>query len=328
MNHRRRFLFRAGSAALGVILVVLQAVAGTAAWTQTATIRLVVPYPPGGPADILARLLGEQIGRMHGPTIVIENRAGAGGRIGTEAVARAEPDGRTLLIVANPFVIDPLLRKVNYDPLTSFEPICRLTNQPSVFVVNAASSYRTVAQFLDAARAMPGKLTLASAGPGTATQIAFAMFERAANVDVTFVPYPGAAPAANALLGAHVASALIPYTVAAQHLKAGTLRALATASQHRIAPLLDVPTLAELGYEGVEADFWNALFAAAGTASKMLFELADQLGTALQVPEVNAKLVFQGQFPVGMCGADFAAYLRKQYNEYGRIIREANIKAE
>jgi tripartite-type tricarboxylate transporter receptor subunit TctC len=291
-------------------------------------IKIVVPYPPGGPADILARLLGEQISRAHGPTIVIENRPGASGRIGTEAVSRAAPDGTTLLIAANPFVIDPHVRKVNYDPITSFEPICYLTRQPTVIVVNNASPYRALADLLDAALGTPGKLTLASAGPATATQIAFEMLKRAANVDVTFVPYAGAAPAVSALLGAHVTSALVPYPAAAQYLKAGELRALAAASRQRIGPLPDVPTIEESGYTDVEADFWNALFAPAKTPKETLSDLAGWFAAALQVPDVKAKLLVQGQFPVGMCGAHFAAHLRKQYDDYGRVIREANIRAE
>jgi len=324
-----RFLLMAAVTAAYAAILVTLAVSYSAAWSQTtSTIKIVVPYPPGGPADILARLLGEQISRAQGPTIVIENRPGASGRIGTEAVSRAVPDGKTLLIGANPFVIDPHVRRVNYDPITSFEPICYLARQPSVIAVNSASPYRALADLLDAARDTPGKLTLASAGPATATQIASEMLKRAADVDVTFVPYAGAAPAVNALLGAHVTSALVPYSVAAEHLKAGKLRALAAASRQRIASLPEVPTIGDSGYKDIEADLWNALFAPAKTPKETVSELTKWFTAALKVPDIEAKLVIQSMFPVGMCGAKFGAYLREQYDEYGRIVREANIKAD
>jgi tripartite-type tricarboxylate transporter receptor subunit TctC len=310
-------------------LAPLVTLSGHGAWSQTArTIRLVVPYPPGGPGDILARLLGEQISRTQGQAIVIENRPGATGRIGTEAVSRAAPDGATLLVVGNPFILDPHLQKVSYDPLSSFEPICSLTNQSTIIVVNSASPFRTLNDLIDAARAKPGGVTLASAGPATPTQIAVEMLKRAAHVDLTFVPYAGAAPSVNAVLGAHVTSALVPYPVAAEHLKAGKLRALAAASRRRIEPLPDTPTVAEAGYKDIEADFWIGLVAPAKTPKETLAELAGWFAAALHVPEVKAKLVAQGQFPVGMCGADFAALLRQQYEDYGRIVREASIKTQ
>ena len=187
--------------------IILPALAGHDAWSQAArTIRIVVPYAPGGAPDIVARLLGDEISRAHGPTVVTENRPGAGAIIGTEAVSRAAPDGNTLLITANAFVINPHLHKVNYDPLTSFEPICHLVSVPAFIVVNATSPYRTLADLLDAARAKPGAVTLASPGPGTTFHIALEMLKRAAGVNITYVPYAATPPALNALLGDHVTS--------------------------------------------------------------------------------------------------------------------------
>jgi tripartite-type tricarboxylate transporter receptor subunit TctC len=145
------------------------------AWSQTRTIKIINPYPPGGTADIVARVVSEQIGRTRGVTMLIENRAGAGTVIGTEAVARAAPDGNTLLITSVAFVINPHLRRLHYDPLTSFEPICNLTQSPQLVVVNSGSRYRTLAELTDAARAQPGELTLASTGPASPSQVAFPM---------------------------------------------------------------------------------------------------------------------------------------------------------
>jgi tripartite-type tricarboxylate transporter receptor subunit TctC len=292
------------------------------------TIRTIVPYAPGGVADIVARIVAEQIGRASGPTLVVENRPGAGGAVGTEAVARAAPDGNTILVVSTPFIIDPLLRKLGYDPLTSFEPICYLVSAPTVIVVNSASPYRTLAQMLDDARAKPGQITMASIGPASSFQLGFEMLKRAAKVDMTFVPYPGNAPALNAVLGQQVTSMFGTYSNVSQYLKAGTLRALAVGNRLRAEPLPDIPTLAEAGYGDIDADAWFGAFAPARTPEQATSQLEGLFKTALQDATVKEKLGIQSLYPVGACGADFAAYLKKQHDEYGRIIAEANIKAE
>jgi len=309
-----------------VILVALSA--PYEARAQTKQIKIVVPLPPGGAGDILARFLAEQVGQAHEANLVIENRAGAGSVIGTEAVARAAPNGSTLLINAPYLLIGPQVKKLNYDPLTSFEPVCYLVSSPGVIVVNSASPYRTLTDLLNAARAKPAELTFASVGPATAQHIGFERLKRAASVDMTYVPYSGGAPAINALLGGHVTAVFAEYAPLAEHIKAGTLRALATSSPTRIPPLPDLPTVAESGYKDYEVDLWWSLFAPAKTPKETVSQLANWFTAAMQVPEVKAKLVAQGFTPVGMCGAEFSALLRRQYEDYGRVIREANIKAE
>jgi tripartite-type tricarboxylate transporter receptor subunit TctC len=178
------------------------------------TVRIVVPFAAGGPADLIARLLAEQIGRTQGTAMVIENRTGASGVIGTEAASRGAPDGNTILIINNSFVINAILRpSVTYNPLTSFEPICLLANLPLVLVVNSSSAFRSLADFLAVARARPGELTFASFGPGTPNHIAEESLKRAANVDWIYVPYPGGdAPAVAALLGGHITVLLATYS--------------------------------------------------------------------------------------------------------------------
>jgi tripartite-type tricarboxylate transporter receptor subunit TctC len=302
---------------------------GTDAPAQIAkTVRIVVPYPPGGAADIVARLMAERVGRSGGPAIVIENRPGAGGAVGTEVVARATPDGTTLLVVSTPFLIDPLLRTLNYDPLKSFAPLCNLVDAPTVIVVNSASSYRTLAELLDDARAKPGQITMASIGPGSSFQLGFEMLKHAAKADMTFVPYPGNAPALDAVLGQHVTSMFGTFPNVAEYLKAGKLRALAIGNRARAQALPDVPTVAELGYRDFDIDAWFGAFAPAETPRPTLAELDHLFTTALQDPIVKEKLAVEGLFPVGACGADFADYLGKQRDAYSRIITEANIKAE
>lgn len=292
------------------------------------TIRIVVPYAPGGTADIVARLMADQAGRAGGLTMVVENRPGAGGAVGTETVARATPDGATLLVVSTPFLIDPLLRKLNYDPLRSFAPICNLVSAPTLIVVNSASSYRTLAQLLDDARAKPGQITMASIGPGSSFQLGFETLKRAAKVDMTFVPYPGNAPALNAVLGQQVTSMFATLSNVSEYLKAGKLRALAVGNRKRAGPLPDIPTVMESGYGDFDIDAWFGAFAPAATPRPAIAEVENVFTTALQDGAVKEKLSVQGLFPTVACGEDFAAYLRKQNDAYKRIIAEANIKAE
>jgi tripartite-type tricarboxylate transporter receptor subunit TctC len=325
--HRRKFLhLAAGAAALTITIIV--ALISHDAWSQSArTIKLVVPLPPGGGMDFLARLLSDQINRSKGPTIIVENRPGAGGIIGTEAVSRAAPDGSTVLITSAALIIAPHLRKLNYDPLT-FEPICHLADTPMFIVVNGPSSYRTLADLVNEARAKPGELTLASVGPATTLHIASERFKRTTNVNMTYVPFPGTASAVNALLGGHVTAVFAEYPLVVEQVRAGKLRALATASRQRVEQLMDVPTVAETGYKDYEAAIWYGVVAPAMTPKETTMQLATWFTAALQAPESKPKLVAQGLFPVGACGIDFAAYILKQYDEYGRSIREASIKAE
>jgi tripartite-type tricarboxylate transporter receptor subunit TctC len=298
-------------------------------WAQTArTIRIIVPSTAGGGADTLARLLADQISRAQGQILVVENRPGASNTIGTEAASRAAPDGNTLLITTPEFVINAHLRKLNYDPLTSFEPICYLVRSPQLIVVNSASPYRTLTDLLNSARAKPGELTLASAGPASSPHIAFETLKRVAGVNINYIPYPGSTPAVNALLGEHLTSVMASYPNLAELVQTGKLRAIATASAARIDPMPDVPTVAESGFKDFEADIWFGVVAPAKTPSEILNQLAGWFTAAIAVPEITAKLATQGLFPVGICGAAFGAFTRKQYDDYGSAIRDANIKAQ
>jgi tripartite-type tricarboxylate transporter receptor subunit TctC len=312
------------AAFMGAGLLALAASAGA----QTTPVRIVVPYTPGSGPDILSRLMAEQVGRMHGPAMVVENRPGGGTLIGTEAAARAAPDGSTLLLVANSFVINAVLKRQSYDPVTSFEPVCHLAATPIVLVVNAASPYRTLADLMAAAREKPGELSLASGGPASSLHVAFEVVKRAAGVNMTYVPYGGSAPAINALLGGHVTSVFADYPTIVNQLKSGALRALVTTSPTRAEMLPEVPTLAETGLSQYEAEIFYGFVAPAKTPGDMLAQLANSLKRALAAPEMQPKLAQQGLLPVGRCGEEFAAYMRKQVDEYGRVVREANIKAE
>ena len=301
---------------------------GNASAQTSRTIKIVVPVPPGASTDFAARLMGDQIARMQGVTVVIENRPGASGMIGTEAVSRAAPDGNTLLVTANTYLIDAQTRKASYHPVESFEPVCYLVDSPALFVVNAASPYKSLADLLSDARAKPGALSMASVGPGTTFQMGFATMTRAAGVTMTYVPYAGSAPALNAVLGEHVTSAFAGYAVVAEQVKAGKLRALGTATLKRIEPMSELPTFDEQGFKGLAVDNWFGVIAPAKTPSDKLAELSAWFSAAMAVPEVKVKFAQQGLYPGTLCGPAFGALLRKSYDEYGQALREAGIKTE
>ncbi len=316
-------------AAASAALILVAAACGSGAWSQTSrTIRMILPFPPGGPADAMARLMAEQVGAAGGPTMVIESHPGAGTEIGTEYVSRAVPDGDTLAIISNSFVLLPHLRKLNYEPLTDFVPICELASFPPLIVVNSESSYRKLVDLIDAAHARPEALTLATLGPATASQMAFEMLKHEAKADIVFVPFPGYTPAIQALLGKQVTSALADYTSLQGQLQTGKLRAIATTARKRIASLADVPTVEESGYPGFEAEFFGGLVAPAKTPKETVAQLVGWVSAALQSPEINAKFAKLGFFPAGACGSDFGAILRSNYDKYGRIVRESNIKQQ
>jgi tripartite-type tricarboxylate transporter receptor subunit TctC len=294
---------------------------------QTGVIKVVVPVPPGSAGDLIARLLTDQVGRLNNRSFVIEPRPGAGTMIGTEAVVRAPANGQTLLINAPFLLIGPHLRKLSFDPLASLDPVCYLVSSPGVLAVNAASPYRTFADLMEAVRTRPGQLTFASAGPGSTHQVGFEKLKHDAGLDFLYVPFSGGGPAINALLGNHVTAVLAEYAPLSEHLKAGTLRPLAVTSTARVAGLPGVPTIAET-YPGFEVDFWWGLFAPAHTPDALLSQLAEWFTAAMQKPEVKAKLNELGFFPAGICGQDFAALLRKQYEDYGRVIRSANMRTD
>jgi tripartite-type tricarboxylate transporter receptor subunit TctC len=319
---------RSAAIAAAVVTAAAVLVAGGGAWSQASRpIKVVVPYPPGGGADVLARVVADQVGKMQGPTLVIENRPGAGTMIGTEDVVRAAPDGATLLFGNNSALLLPHLRKLDYDPLSSLDPICVIATTPTVIVVNATSPYRTLGDLLAAARAKPGALTFGAA-PGGLSDVSFEMLLHPATVRMTMVPFTGTPPQIAAVLGGHVDTAFVDYPAAAGMVKAGKLRALAVGSLQRIAWLPDVPTVAESGYKDYEAELWYGVFAPARTPQQALAQFTAWFIKAVQAPEMRARLSTLGMNPAGTCGAPFAAFLRKQYDSYGRAIRDANIKAE
>jgi len=316
-----------GRSAAALFAALLLAWSASVASAQTGTTKIIVPYPPGSGPDILSRMMAEQIGKAEGATVVIENRPGGGTLIGTEAAARAAPDGNTVLLVANSFVVNPALKKGNYDVSTSFEPVCYLAATPMPLVVLGSSPYKTLDDLIGAAREKPGEVVFSSGGPASALHVAIEVLKRAANISITYVPYPGTAPSINALMGGHVHAVWADYPTVVSQLKAGTLRGLVTASGKRTDTMPDVPTLSETGIVKYEADIFYGIVAPAKTPEAKLKQLTGWFSAAMKAPDVQPKLARQGLFPVGMCGAPFGDFMRKHVAEYARIIRESGIAA-
>jgi tripartite-type tricarboxylate transporter receptor subunit TctC len=318
---RRQLLGLAAGAAILFVAV-------ASAWSQSArAIRIVVPYPPGGGADVLSRMVADAVGSLHGPTMVIENRPGAGTVIGTADVVRAKPDGNTLLSSNNAVAIAPHMRKLDFDPLSSLAPICSIAATPSIIIVNSTSPYRTLDDLLGAARAKPGDLTF-GATPGAKSDVDFEMILHPRNIRMTLVPFSGTPPIVNAVLGGQVDATFVDYPAAAGLLQAGKLRALAAGSRVRIEALPDVPTISESGFTDFSMEVWYGFFAPAQTPQPVISQLAEWFAKAGKLPELRSRLAIQGMTPDVRCGAPFASFLHKQYDDYGRAIRDANIKAE
>jgi tripartite-type tricarboxylate transporter receptor subunit TctC len=313
--------------AVALAATILFAVSGFAAWSQGGTaIRLILPFPVGGPADIMARLVAQQVESEGGPTMVVESHPGAATEIGTELVAQAAPDGKTLGIISPSFVVLPHFRKLSYDPLKDFTPICELATFPPLLVVNSQSPYHSLADLIDAAHARPGALTLGTIEVGSVTELVFEMLKQATKADITFVPFTGYTPAIQAVVGNHITAALADYSSLQGELQSGKLRALATIGSKRVSSLPNVPTVAEAGYKGVEADFYVGVAAPAKTPATKISRLIRWFTTALQAPQIKTKFATLGFFSGGQCGADFAAILQRDYVKYGEIAREAHLK--
>ena len=321
--HRRAYIILV----LGA-LVFAGAFASCASAQQARSIRLILPFPPGGPADAMARIVAQHIGEGGGPSMVVESHPGAATEIGTEYVAHAPPDGYTLGIISNSFVVLPNVRTLKYNPLSDFVPICELASFPPLIVVNSDAPYRTLADFIAAARSRPATLTLGTLGPSTSSQLAVEMLKRSAKADITFVPFPGYTPAVQALLSHTITAALADLSTLQGQLQTGKLRALATTSPERISLLPKVPTAIEAGFKDVSADFFGGVIAPAKTPKPMIDKLTGWFSAAIKDPKVEAKFKALGFFPGGACGAAFDTVLRKDFDDYRRIIAEAHLKMQ
>ena len=289
------------------------------------TVTIVVPFPPGGTTDILARVMAEALSQRLHQSVVVDNRPGAGGNIGAARVAKAPPDGYTLVMgtVGTHAINMSLYKDTGYDNVKDFAPISRVANVPNVLVVNAAAPYRDVQQLITYAKAHPGELTFASSGNGTSIHLAGELFKTMTGVDMRHVPFRGSAPAITSLLGEHVNLMFDNLPSSFQQIKAGKLRALAVTSATRSAALPDVPTMAEAGLTGYEATSWFGLLAPAGTPPAIVKLLDDQLLVILADPGVKTKLDEQGAVPHPESPDEFARFIRAETAKWAKTVKDS-----
>jgi tripartite-type tricarboxylate transporter receptor subunit TctC len=291
-------------------------------------VRLVVPFAPGGGTDILARVIAPKVGEGLGQTLLVENRAGAGGNIGTDLVAKAPPDGYTVLLGSNTIAINAGLAKLPFDPVNDLAAVTLVANAPMVLVVHPSVSARTVKEFVAAAKASPGKLNYAAAGNGTPQHLASELLNRLAGIDVTHVQYKGGGPALADVIAGNTQAAVLTMAAVKPHLAAGKLRALGVATAKRSPAMRDLPTIAEAGVAGYEADLWYGIFAPAGTPRAAIDRLAGAFAQALQSAEIQERLAVQGFDLASSTPEQLATMHRNDVAKYGKLIRDAGIKPE
>jgi tripartite-type tricarboxylate transporter receptor subunit TctC len=292
-------------------------------------IRLIVTYPPGGGADTMARLLSPKLGEALGQPVLVENRAGAGGTIGADLVAKSSPDGYTLMLDAANYAVNPsLYPKLPYDPAKAFAPVTLLALFPNVVVVNPAFPVSSIRQLIEKIKAEPGKIAFASSGNGSAQHLAAELFRQRAGLDMVHVPYKGGGPALIDVMAGQVPLYFGNMASALPHVKNGKLKALAVTGAKRSPAAPELPTVAESGMPGYQVYEWNAIFAPAGTPEPVIKRLYAEIAKALAAPELKERIAALGGEIAASSPADTAAWLREQTASWGKVVREGNIKIE
>jgi len=314
------------------LFIFLALIASQAALSQTypgRPIRVVVPFPPGGGTDIVARTVTPKMAEILGQPFVIENRAGAGGNIGTEAVAKSPADGYTLLVASASTAINTtLVPNLSWDFRRDFAPVVLMVVNNHLLAAHPSVPANNVRELLALAKAKPGQVTYASYGPGSSAHLTAELFKLMAGVDLLHVPYKGAAPAVNDLLGGQVNIIFADVAAMLSHLKSGKLKALGIGAAKRFEGLPDVPTIAESGVPGFEAGGFLGLVAPAGTPAAVIQALNAAAQKSLAQPEVRDRLLALASPPVGGTPEQFASHLKREIDKWARVIRAANIKPE
>lgn len=325
---RRAMLGLALSASAGLI-------SGTALSQPAAypsrPVRLIVPFTPGGTTDIFARLVGEKLSQSLGQQFIIDNRGGAGGNIGTDAVAKADPDGYTLVMgTVGTHAINPsLYAKMPYDALNDFAPVAYVAGVPNLMVVSPKKvKATTVQEFIAEAKAAPGKMTMASSGNGTSIHLSGELFKQMTGIEMPHVPYRGSGPAVNDLIGGQVDVMFDNLPSSIEQVRSGNLRALAVTSSKRSPAIPDKPTLAEAGLTGFEASSWFALFAPKGTPSEITTKLNQEVRKALETPELQKRFADLGGEIRPMSPDELMAYVRAEHEKWAKVVKTSGAKID
>ncbi len=325
MACRRNFL---GLAAVALLAGTLPAHAQSA--YPTRPISLIVPFPAGGSTDLVARVVAEKMSGLLGQQIVVDNRGGAGGNVGSAAAAKSEPDGYTLLMgtVATHAINSALYKKMPYDPVKDFAPVSLLVVVPNVLVVNPDFPAKNVQELIALAKEKPGELSYASSGNGTPLHLSGELFKSMAGVDIVHVPYKGAGPALVDVMGGHVPIMFDNLPSSTDHIKAGKLRGLAVTTAERSPSMPDLPTIAESGLPGYETYTWNALFVPAGTPPDVIAKLNEAAVAAVSDPEVKAKLETMGASIVGSTPEQLAKHVQAELDKWGPVVKASGAQID
>lgn len=292
-------------------------------------IRFVVPYPPGGGTDVIARILQERLSQAFGQPIIIENRGGAGGAIGTDAVSKSAPDGYTFLFTLSSHTINPLLYKLNYDVERDFVPVSMIVSVPQLIAAYPGDPARTLQDMVAAARKNPGKYSFASVGNGTPSHIAGELLKLKTGIDMAHIPYKGGGPAVTDTLAGQVPFLFVTAPAALSHVRGGRLRALAVTTLKRSPAAPEIPTVAEaLGLPDYEVDSWYAMFAPAKTPPAIVARMQKEVARIVRLPEIKQKLLEQGGDAIGGTSEELDKVVRAEIKRWTEVIRDAKIKLE
>ena len=296
----------------------------------TKPIRMICPFPPGGTTDVVARLVAQKLTEAWGQQVVVDNRPGAGGIIGTEIVAKAAPDGYTVLLgsITTHAVNPALYKKLNFDPVKDFAPVSLVVSSPQLLAVHPSVAAKSVKELIALAKAKPGQLNYASAGTGTSPHLTFELFKSMAGIDVVHVPYKGTGPAITDLIGGQVQMMITGVVALMPHVKSGKLRGLGVTSAKRVAALPDLPTIVESGIPGFDVSSWFGVFLPGGTPKPIVAKMNAEIRKILEVPEVRQRLIGQGADPASNTPEEFAAYVNAEMARWGKVVRDTGAKAD
>ena len=313
--------------AAGLLVALTTSVAAQADYPNR-PVRLIIPFPPGGSNDVVGRMIGDQLGKQLGKQVIVDNRAGAGGVIGTEIASKAAPDGYTLLVISLAHAVNPWLYKLPYDPIKAFAPIGVMGSGPNVVAINPSLPVNSIKELVALAKSKPGDIQYASAGVGSFQHLGGELFKLEAGIDMLHVPFKGGGPSMIDVIGGHTKVVFSSLVQTTPHLKTGKLKALGVGSKERSKVLPDVPSVAEAGVPSYDAVNWWGIVAPAGTPQPIIARLHAALTAAQDSAEVEKQFASEGATVVKKSPTEFAAFMVSEMNKWEQVVKKGNIKAE